>query len=349
VYSFTGQNGDGAGPSSLVVGANGNIYGTTTGGGTYGFGTVFELQPPAAPGGSWTETVLYSFSDSFGYSSVVIGANGTLYGVNSVGGAYGQGIAFELAPPRPGDGPSGGAWTERVLYNFTGASDGANPSGLTMGPNGIIYGTASGGGSVGEGAVFELRPPSKARAAWTENVLYSFIGGEAGGSPFGPLVINGDGSLYGTTASSVFQLTPPAPGAVPGAAWTQTMVHSFWGDAFGGPDSTLVVHDGAIYGTISPLFCICTCSGGAAFELQQQASGAWTKAILHRFYGNSEPFGTQVMDSNGVLFGTTLGGPGDGFGFLYRIDPSDPEYSDEDIPACGVCCDLRNAVSGRRP
>jgi uncharacterized repeat protein (TIGR03803 family) len=356
LYSFTGQNGHGANGWSHavpVVDANGNIYGTTTSGGTYFSGTVFELQPPVS-GGTWTETLLYSFTDGFGYSNVVIGANGTLYGVNSAGGAYGQGMVFELTPPSPGEHASGGTWTANVLYSFTGAGDGSNPAGLTIGPDGILYGTASGGGTVGEGVVFELRPPSKTGGVWIENVLCSFIGGEAGGNPFGPLVVNGDGSLYGTTASSVFQLTPPAPGgAAPGASWTQTIVHNFWGDAFGGPDSALVVHDGVIYGTISSLLCICTCSGGAVFEVRQQGSGAWNETILHRFYGNSEPFGTLVMDENEGLFGTTLFGPGNaGAGILYKIDPSSagPEASDENDSTLSICDGARlTGLVGRRP
>jgi hypothetical protein len=75
LYSFTGQNGDGADPNSLVLGANGIVYGTTTVGGTYGYGTVFELQPPAS-GGTWTETVLYSFTGFYGYSNVIAGNSG---------------------------------------------------------------------------------------------------------------------------------------------------------------------------------------------------------------------------------------------------------------------------------
>jgi len=352
LYSFTGQNGDGANgyaPAIPVVGANGNIYGTTTWGGTFGFGTVFELQRPAS-GGTWTESVLYSFTGSYGYSNVIDGANGALYGVSSGGGAFGQGMVFELTPPSLGAGYPDGTWTARVLYSFTGAADGGNPAGLSKGPHGIFYGTASNGGSEGEGAVFELTPPSKPGGVWTETVLYSFLGGEAGANPSGPLVVNDDGTLYGTAASSVFQLTPPTPSAAVGAAWTQTMLYDFWGELVGGPDSPLVVRNGAIYGTTSPLACGCTCSGGSVYELQPPgpSGGAWTRTNLYRFY-TSEPFGSFVVDKDGAVFGTTLNGQGElGLPFFYKIDPSVPEDSDEEIPPCGVCCELRNAANSRQ-
>lgn len=350
LYGFTGQNGDGANGLSHavpVVDPHGNIFGTTTGGGAYGFGTVFELTPPAIAGGTWTETILYSFTPGYGASNVVLGANGVLYGINSSGGVFDQGMVFQLTPPA-----SSGAWTSKVLYSFTGGADGANPVGLTFGPNGILYGAASEGGSVGEGAVFQLTPPAKFPGVWTETVLYNFLGGEAGANPSGPLIVNGNGSLYGTTPSSVFLLTPPAPGAAPGTAWTQTVVHSFWGDPLGGPDSPLIVHNGVIYGARSALFCICTCSGGAVYQLTPGAGGGpWTETVLHRLGGSEEPFGTLVIDQSGTLFGTTLGGPGFvGSGIFYKIDPSGTalENSNDDPPPCGVCCDMRNAVTGRQ-
>src|SRR5579871_1973984 len=110
LYTFTGQNGDGSNgwPSMgvLAVDASGNIYGTTTGGGAYGGGTVFELQPPQSSGGAWTETVLYSFppSGGFGFTAMVIVEHGVLYGVYTGGGAYGLGMIFELHPPTSSSG-----------------------------------------------------------------------------------------------------------------------------------------------------------------------------------------------------------------------------------------------------
>lgn len=163
LYSFGSQNGDGSGPAgNLVIGSNGALYGTTTYGGTEEFGTVFELAPPASPGGAWTETVLHSFTGKNGdgagpNAGVVIGSNGVLYGTTAYGGAsLFSGTVFRLMPPAASAGP----WTETILHSFTGQNgDGANPSGgLVIGRNGALYGTTEHGGTSDSGTVFELVP-----------------------------------------------------------------------------------------------------------------------------------------------------------------------------------------------
>ncbi|MGA2591008.1 MAG: choice-of-anchor tandem repeat GloVer-containing protein [Bryobacteraceae bacterium] len=356
LYNFTGQNGDGANswsPAIPVAAPNGAIYGTTTGGGAYGGGTVFELQPPASgSGGTWTETVIYSFPDA-GYgnsSNVIMGPNGILYGYTSGAGAYGQGMVFALVPPAQG---SAGAWTERELYSFTGGMDGAGPAGLVAGPGGVLYGVVEGGGNFGEGAAFQLNPVNGAPAGapWTETVLYSFMGGEAGANPFGPPVIGSEGTLYGATVNSVFQLTPPSSG---GGSWTGTMIYSFWNEENGGPQSPIIMRDGVIYGLSSQLGGICYGTGGSAFELQKPAGatgGPWTKTVLHQFYTNSEPYGSFVIDNSGALLGTTLGGPGGSFdGFLFKVDPSsaETEASNENPIPDGICGGDRFPLIRRR-
>jgi len=123
IYSFAGAPADGVEPSGgVVMGANGVLYGTTTWGGASasgtgvsGDGTVFQLTPPAATGGTWTETLLYSFSGSDGAApraALLIGGNGDLYGTASEGGTYGT--AFELAPPAA----ARGVWTYTLLHTF---------------------------------------------------------------------------------------------------------------------------------------------------------------------------------------------------------------------------------------
>lgn len=344
LYNFTGQNGDGANSWSIaipVVAPNGAIYGTTTNGGAYGDGTVFELQQPSSgSGGTWTETVLYSFLGA-GYgndSSVIMGPDGILYGFVSGAGAYGKGMVFALVPPSQG---STGMWTERVLYSFTGDVDGGYPAGLTAGAGGVLYGVVEDGGDFGEGAVFQLNPGkgAPAGAPWTESVLYSFIGGEAGASPFGPPVVGSDGSLYGATGNTVFQLTPPAAA---GGSWTETLIYSFWNEVTGGPQSPVIMRNGVIYGLSSMLGGVCYGTGGSAFALSKPAGagGSWTKTILHQFYLNSEPYGSFVVDHSGALLATTLGGPAGSYdGFLFKIDPSsaETEASDEDVTAGGIC------------
>ena len=129
LYSFTGQNGDGANPAaSVVAGKNGILYGTTHGGGNSGKGAIFELRPPKTSGSAWTETVLYSFTGgrdgSLPWAPLVVGGSGELYGTTTQGGAFGHGTAFELTPPAT---PMGN-WTERVLHHFSGENgDGTSP------------------------------------------------------------------------------------------------------------------------------------------------------------------------------------------------------------------------------
>jgi uncharacterized repeat protein (TIGR03803 family) len=144
------------------------LYGATSGGGTSGYGTVFSLTPPASPGGAWTESVLYSFkgSPSDGTNpnldGVVIGTGGVLYGATVTGGTVhpscgipGCGVAFQLTPPAS----PGGVWTETVLHDFTSGSDGVSPNGLVIGSGGMLYGTTyGGGGALGWGTVFALKP-----------------------------------------------------------------------------------------------------------------------------------------------------------------------------------------------
>jgi uncharacterized repeat protein (TIGR03803 family) len=112
LYSFTGQNGDGALPmAGLTMGEGGALFGTTAGGGSGrsgpcsfnslpGCGTVFKLTPPAAPGGAWTETVIHSFAGTDGSSpeASLLEKKGVLYGTTYTGGPSGNGTVFELTP-----------------------------------------------------------------------------------------------------------------------------------------------------------------------------------------------------------------------------------------------------------
>ena len=108
-----------------------------------------------------------------------------------------------------------GPWTEAVLHSFNG-TDGTLPVGpLLLGPGGVLYGTANGGGDSGEGLVFELDPPATSGDAWTENILHAF-GGD-GSSPANGVIADKRGRLFGTAGGTVFMLTKPR---VRGGAWT---------------------------------------------------------------------------------------------------------------------------------
>jgi len=224
--------------SAGVVSAGGSLYGTTSASSTLGdgCGSAFELSPPATGGSAWTATAIYSFGGGDGCSSQTLltaAPNGVLYGTTLVGGsgtvcdigAGGCGTVFQLTPPAT----AGGAWTEAVIYNFTGSNgDGAIPSGgLALGKNGALYGTTAYGGSdtsgslcrtytpPGCGTVFKLTPPATSGGAWTETVLHSFTDQNGDGLLPGPLTISPGGVLYGSTLGggtagygTVFALEP---------------------------------------------------------------------------------------------------------------------------------------------
>jgi uncharacterized repeat protein (TIGR03803 family) len=264
-----GSDGEAPGYADLIFDPAGNLYGTTSFGGGGGMdcsgtscGTVYELTPS---GGSWTESVLYRFNpqpDGYDpYSGVIRDSAGNLYGTTFYGGTYGPGVVYELIP-------SGSGWTENILYDFQGGSDGGNPVGnLIFDQSGNLYGgnLTGGGGSDSAGVVFELTPSN---GIWTLTPIYAFTG-TYGGGPAASLVMDAAGSLYGTTYAdglygfgNVFKLTPS------GGGWMYTSLYDFTGGSDGANPGSTPVFDanGNLYGT--------TRSGGAfgkgvAFEITQ--------------------------------------------------------------------------------
>src|SRR5580700_10239218 len=268
-------------------------------------------------------TILYYFKDRHGTpynasADVAFGADGVLYGTTNYGGGSNAGTVYSLTPP----GSPCGAWTEAMLYSFTGGSDGGHPvAGLLIGSNGALYGTASAGGSSagacgeqgGCGTAFELTPPSSPGGAWTETVLHTFTGTPDGAYPSTALVPGSGGVLYGTTPSggafggatlgygTVFALTPPSS---PDGTWVETVLYSFTGGSDGGyPNIPVIDASGAIYGTTY---------FGTAFELAPPPSqgGTWTFTLLYTFKGGSTPEAGLTIGPGGELYGTTFGGGG---------------------------------------
>jgi hypothetical protein len=211
LHGFKGGTTDGATPNGgLVLDSTGAIYGTTSAGGNtncmgagfVGCGTVFELAPANAKGGAYGEKILrrflnYPTDGARPLAGLTFDGNGCLYGTTADGGAYEEGTAFKLAPPRRADNP----WIETLLHQFTSGADGSLPSaGLVFRSDGTIYGTASGGGRVGGGTVFQFRHPLQ--GGWVFGPLYTFSGSPDGSYPASSLIFDRSGKLYGTTQMS---------------------------------------------------------------------------------------------------------------------------------------------------
>jgi len=343
LYTFTGGV-DGSSPSDLVEGPNGVLYGTSADGGQLLTGTVFSLTPPATAGGSWTKTVLYSWSpdEASSPSGVVIGRHGAFYGTTGGGGVWRKGTVYRVNPPSS----AGGKWTKTVLHNFGAtANDGTSPSGLAVGRDGVLYGTTSGGGTSGNGTVFSLSPPEAAGDAWTEEVLYSFMGSPTDGSqPLGGVVIGDSGVLYGTTntggapgasgcdcTGTIFSLAPPS---ISGGMWTETMLYSAsvggFANGFNYVSGVVIGAGGALYG-VAPyggIYCnvVSVAGCGVIYELlpPENPGGAWTNVALHAFIAGDDainPKTALAISPNGTLYGTSYNGGSWGTGVVYAEKP----------------------------
>jgi len=194
VHNFLDGPSDGRLPQgSLAFDADNNIYGTTGSGGTDSMGTVYMLTPNRNSFG-WREVLLHAFqggpSDGANpISGVVLDSAGNVYGTTLEGGTAGFGTVFMLTPQMDG------TWTETVLYSFRGGIDAASPnSSLTFDSAGNLWGTALGGAS-DKGTLFELTYNGN---SWTERVVHTFVGGEDGSLPYGGVVLDTAGNLYGT-------------------------------------------------------------------------------------------------------------------------------------------------------
>jgi uncharacterized repeat protein (TIGR03803 family) len=217
IYNFAGGSDASFAVTTLVFDKAGNLYGTSDAGGAFGFGTVFQLVPGS--NGTWTEKVNYSFTGgndgAYPYGgSLVVDANGNLYGVAPNGGIHDYGVVFELLPG------SSGNWTQKVLYAFEGGAAGSSPIGsLVFDSAGNLFGASA-------YSIFELSPGSN--GVWTQKAIHNFKGGNDGAYPEAGLIFDKSGSLFGTTNAggnhrgTVFSLTPSSNGV-----WTERVLHRF--------------------------------------------------------------------------------------------------------------------------
>jgi uncharacterized repeat protein (TIGR03803 family) len=357
LVNFSGANGANPAPN-LIQGADGNLYGTTPGGGANGSGELFKLTP------SGNLTVLYSFcpeagcTDGKGPNGLTLGSDGNLYGGTGSGGTFGYGIAFKFT----------GAGSPITLHNFDG-SDGSNPFGLVQASNGDFYGATSyganfvectgngcgtvfkltstgtlttlhdfcsqpdcgdgavlyeylvrgtdgdyygttyGGGTANCGTVFKITPKGDLTTIYTFGLgAYPFCGG----NPLG-LALGTDGNFYGVTTDyqgSVFKITPKG---------NLTTIYTFCAQ-IGCTDGSLprvgltLGSDGNFYGTT---YFGGTHNEGTVFRI----TPAGLLTTLHSFNGRdgNYPIGGLFQATNGVFYGTTTMGGSDGDGTIFSL------------------------------
>jgi uncharacterized repeat protein (TIGR03803 family) len=323
LHAFSYTEGDGPW-DNLVWGNAGGLYGTTTAGGTYGYGAVFQLSP--GHNGEWTEATIHDFdiNGEGGYGpdgGLVFDATGNLYGTTEWGGANGLGTVFELIPGSTG-------WTYTVLYTFCSkpnCRDGATPYGsLVIDGAGELYGTA--------GAAFELKPGSN---GWTEGVLYGFRSNRGGTTALAGPILDRAGNLYGTTEKGGTACPPSGCGTVyklePGlGGWKHTILHNFGSFQYDGEGASVgqLALDGAgnLYGTtFAGGKNTCSTGCGTVFRLTPESNGRWRETILYNFRNGASgngPGAGVVVDKAGNLYGTTLYGGGQcRCGIVYKLAP----------------------------
>lgn len=335
LHNFT-DNPDGAHPiSGLVFDSSGNLFGTTSNGGSGFAGDVFELSPDG--NGGWNYSVIYTFTDCttacYPEGRLALDNAGNLYGAAQVGGPNNTGTVFELTP-------GGGSWSLTALYSFgpDGSGDGSSPNGVVY-FNGGLYGTTSNGGSYGGGTVFSVTP--NPNGGWSGTILHNFrVNNVDGNNPLGGVTLDAKGNIYGTTsgggpsqAGTVFELTRNRSGN-----WSEHILHSFSVTDGDMPWLENLIFDqkGNLYGT--------TTGGGSGqygtvFELSRSGNN-WTETVLHNFTGGEDgasPNGGVTMDSQGRLYGTTIEGGGHGVC---------KEYPDPTNLYCGTAFLLTLSPSG---
>jgi len=314
VYTFNGSDGDG--PVLAFGDGSGGVYGTTSGGGTSGNGTIFHLDS------SGHLQTLYSFKgnpDASDPGGLTRDAAGNFYGDSYIGGAHNAGTVFKL--DKNGK--------ESVIYSFTGVRDGALPSSwsLIIDNTGNIYGTTFAGGTSGCfgggcGVVYKIN------AAGKETVLHFFSDKNGGGTAPKSLLQDSNGNLYGSTTrggnpaceggcGTLFELSPS--GAI---GWKEKTLYEFedGNDGSGALGPLFFNNAGDILGTTGDSLYQCSGSAcGTVFDLSQKG----LKTIYTFQLSDGEAPFLWFSGNSGTFYGTTLSG-------------GDLECIDDEFYGCGT-------------
>lgn len=331
VHNFTGGGDGGAPYAGLTQDSHGNLYGTTYYGGS-GNGNVYRLQ---YKNNSWMLIPLYTFqsqADGYNAGPVVVGPNGSLYGSTPWGGTQtcGCGTLYNLRPSPTRSASVFGGWNKQSLWNFNGVSDGYSPWGnLTFADANHFYGTTQSGGPDSGGTVFQM---TYSGGSWNYSNIYAFNPSGGGYNPYGGVVKDATGNLYGTTAyggnnddGTVYQLV------YTGSGWTKNILYSFQDGSDGENPRTGLTMDqsGNLYGSSG--------SGGlnnqgVVFQLSPSGNGSWTFNVLYSFdAGSHGAGGSLLVDNAGNLYGVTPTGGSVHGGSVFKLSRNGSSWTYTDL------------------
>jgi uncharacterized repeat protein (TIGR03803 family) len=312
IYSFCAKSkcSDGSTPyGGLVLGNDGNFYGTTFAGGFKGYGSVYKITPHGIL------TTLHNFTLTDGanpYDSLLLASDGNFYGTTESGGAHLLGTVFKITPS--------GIFTK--LHSFNDSTDGSDPEGaLIQAEDGNLYGTTyNGGSSGGYGTVFKIT------TSGTLTTLHTFNDETDGRAIVSGLVEGLDGNFYGTATlggangyGTVYQMTPSG---------TFTNLHNFATSEGASPNLLLLGSDGNFYSTTI------TSNGGNGMFFEITSSGVFTEVYNPTGSTGSLPFDGPAQATNGTFYGTTQVGGTNKDGTVFSLSTGLGPFV-ANVPAAG--------------
>jgi uncharacterized repeat protein (TIGR03803 family) len=311
---------------------------------------VSVAMPMGAVGASGSTKVVYGFKGDekgeYPATELVFDTAGNLFGTTVLGGEVGAGTVFELTRSDRG-------WGHAVLYSFAGGVDGGQPyGGVTVDPQGNLFGTAVIGGTGGAcpedgcGVVYQL---TQSNGVWAETVIHDFAGDDGYG-PGAGLTLDPRGNLYGMTPTGgayglgvIYQLHPDGSGG-----WRFRVIHDFTGGTDGATGSAgRLLLDGA-----GNLYGVATVGGangkGTAFKLSRDHAGGWNLKTIYAFKGQPDagfPYGALTFGANGNLYGTTYYDGANNFGSVYELKRANGGWKERVLYSFAGGSDGSNSIS----